>query len=336
VAAVQPFSNLVGNPVVTSDGKIFLNFGNSLYARQEADGAPAWQHDFTDLQYASSNPPAVANGAVYIAAGQQSTTFMFSFAAGDGTQRFKSPMASQWESYLNPVVGADGVYTNAGTYGGLYGFDTIGQPLFVNGLEQQSMWSPAASANGIFSYTGRLVIAHPTTGAIVDAIPDPQFVNYVYRINGAPVLGNDSVFVAHYSNAVLNGGGVGNRLMRFRPSTSSIAWSIAGNYPSTPAYAGGVAYVANEAPFRVEGRAESDGSLVWSWIPPTSGAAKFASEVLVTNNVLFVSTTDAAYGVEIASKRLLWSWPRPGRFALSRNGVLYLFEAGHLTAINAK
>jgi hypothetical protein len=34
------------------------------------------------------------------------------------------------------------VYTNAGTYGDIYGFDPSGRELFFTGLDQQSAWTP--------------------------------------------------------------------------------------------------------------------------------------------------------------------------------------------------
>jgi len=75
---------------------------------------------------------------------------------------------------------------------------------------------------------------------------------------------------------------------------------------------------------------------VWTWIPQRLGDTKFTSEPLITNNMLFISTETTAYGVELSTKRLVWSWPKPGRFALSANGVLYISDASNLTAINVK
>jgi outer membrane protein assembly factor BamB len=330
------FTNLPGHPIVTADGKVFVNDGNLLYARRESDGSIAWQYDFSTLQFPSSNPAAVADGAVYVAAGQQSSTYLFSFNQADGALRFKSPMSSQWETYLNPVVSANGVYTNAGTYGGLYGFDTTGHQLFFAGLAQTSLWSPALDATAVYAYTGDLRILDPVTGAVIKSIPDPTFTNYIYEIHGAPVLGVDSVFAANYANSFLNGGGIGNTLLRFRPSTSSVAWMVAGNFPATPAYANGVLYIGNQNPVRLEARAEADGALLWNWVPPLAGDSQFFSEPMLTNNMIFISTNLNAYGLDLATRKVVWTWPHPARFALSGNGVLYLVERDHLTAINAK
>ncbi len=79
------------------------------------------------LAFPSANPPAVSNGIVYIAAGPSShRPTCFAFDAVLGSLIFKSQMSSQWENYLAPTIGPDGVYTNAGTYGGMYGFGPAG------------------------------------------------------------------------------------------------------------------------------------------------------------------------------------------------------------------
>ena len=127
----------------TASGQLFVAGGNFLYARKEFDGSLVWQYDFSGLQFPSVNPPAAADGAVYIAAGQQTSTLLFALNTADGTLRFKTPMSSQWEHYLAPTIGPDGIYTNAGTYGGLFAFDQTGQQLFFDGMAQTSMWTPA-------------------------------------------------------------------------------------------------------------------------------------------------------------------------------------------------
>jgi len=62
-------------------------------------------------------------------------------------------------------------YTDAGTYGGLYGFAASGAELFFATEEQTSLWTPAVDANGVYSYTGYLQVNDPVTGAVTHAIP---------------------------------------------------------------------------------------------------------------------------------------------------------------------
>jgi hypothetical protein len=335
------------NTLTESNGQLFIGGGTTLYARKELDGSAVWQYDFAGLANPSVNPPSAANGIVYVAAGQQQSTYMFAFNAANGTLVFKSPMSSQWEHYLAPTIGPQGIYTNAGSYGGLYGFDTAGQQLFFANMAQTSQWTPAVDANAVYTYTGdALKVLDPVTGAVRSSIADPTYQNYIYEINGSPVLGAPgSVFAADYANSGINGGGIGNTLLDFNVTSGSIAWKNTGDYPSTPAYHAGVLYVANNNPVRLEARAEADGTLLWSWVPPQAGDTGFVSETLLTNTMIFVSTNLATYGIDTSTHQTVWSYPLVGKLALSRSGILYIegqqtptspSTPGTLSAINVK
>jgi len=324
--------------VTTSNGLFFIAGGNALQARQESDGGLVWSYDFSGLEFPSANPPAVSNGVVYVAAGQQSSTYMFALDAATGKVIFKSPMSSQWENYLAPTIGPSGVYTNAGAYGGVYGFTTTGQQLFFTGLAQQSAWTPAVDSTTIYAYTGdALTLIDPTSGRITGTIVDPTFANYIYVIGGSVVLGaSHSAFAAAYDNSFLNGGGIGNYLLHFDTSSLTIDWNVKGDYPQTPAYNAGVVYAVNNNPMQLEARSEVDGSLLWSWPPPASGDVAFKSEVLLTNNLVLVSTNRSTYAVDLTTQKAVWSYPLSGNLALSSDGVLYVEGTNTLTAFNAK
>jgi hypothetical protein len=333
------------NTLTASNGLLFIGGATTLYARKEFDNSGVWSYDFSGLQFPSVNPPSVAAGIVYVAAGQQQSTYMFAFGAADGTLVFKTPMSSQWEHYLAPAIGPQGVYTNAGSYGGLYGFDTAGQQLFFAGMPQTSEWTPAADAHAVYTYTGdALRVLDPVTGAANATIADPSFQNYIYEIHGSAVLGAPgSVFAANYANALINGGGIGNSLIDFDTLSNSIAWTMPGDYANTPAYNAGVVYAANNNPVRLEARAEADGKLLWSWVPPQAGDTNFVSETLLTNTMIFVSTNLATYGIDTVTHQTVWSYPLVGKLALSRSRILYIegqqtptspSVPGTLTAIN--
>ncbi len=334
------------NTLTATNGIFYIGGGTTLYARRESDSTLVWSYDFSGLQFPSVNPPAIDSGVVYVAAGQQSSTYLFAFNASDGSLVFKSAMSSQWEHYLAPTIGPKGVYTNAGTYGGMYGFDRTGQQLFFAGmLPQTSQWTPAVDADAVYTYTGDAVrVLDPLLGTASVTIADPYNQNYIYEINGSAVLGaNGSVFAADYANVILNGGAIGNTLSNFNTKSQSIAWSLTGDYGNTPAYNAGVLYAANNNPVRLEARAESDGSLLWSWTPPQAGDTSFVSETLLTNNMIFVSTNLATYGVDLATHQTVWSYPLVGKLVLSRSGILYIegqqssnspSVPGTLTAIN--
>jgi outer membrane protein assembly factor BamB len=175
------------------------------------------------------------------------------------------------------------------------------------------------------------------SGQIMGTIVDPTFTNYIYVIGGSAVLGaSHSAFAAAYDNSFLNGGGIGNYLLHFNTSALTIDWNVKGDYPHTPAYKTGVVYAVNDNPMQLEARSEADGSLLWSWPPPAAGDVAFSSEVLLTNNLVFVSTNLSTYAVDLTTHKAVWSYPVSGNLALSNDGVLYLEGINTLTAINAK
>jgi hypothetical protein len=322
--------------LTTDGGQLYIGFGTTLYALKELDASQVWTYQ-SALQFPSVNAPAAANGTVYMAGGQQSSTYLFGFDETDGSIIFQSQMSSQWEHYFAPTIGPAGVYTNAGTYGGLYGFDLSGNQLFFDNLSQTSQWTPAVDANHVYSWTGVLTLADPVTGAVQATVQDPTFQNYEYIIDGSAVLGSaGSVFAANYANAYINGGGLGNTLTNFNANTQTVTWQLTGDYGYNPAYDSGVLYAPNNQPFRLEARSETDGSLLWAWTPPLAGDNTFNGEALLTSSMIFVSTNLATYGIDRTTHQLVFSYPFAGRLALSNNGILYIQGTGPIVAINVK
>ncbi len=323
--------------LTTDGGQLYIAIGTKLYALKELDASQVWSYDVSGLQFPSVNPPAEANGTVYMAAGQQGSTYLFAFDEISGAVVFKSQMSSQWEHYFAPTIGPQGIYTNAGTYGGLYGFDFSGNQLFFDSLLQISQWTPAVDNSHVYSYAFNLTVSDPVTGVVQATIADPNSQDFDYFADGSAVLGaSGSVFAASYSNAYVNGGGLGNYLFDFNVNTQAITWQLSGDYGYNPAYNAGVLYAANNNPLRLEARRESDGLLLWSWTPPQAGDSTFDSEVLLTNSMIFVSTNLATYGIDTHTHKLVFSYPFPGRLALSQNGILYIQGAGPIVAINVK
>jgi outer membrane protein assembly factor BamB len=325
------------SPLVTSNGRFFASGSNKLTAYQESDGSTVWSYDTSGLANPSVNPPAVSNGVVYMSAGQQQSTYMMAFDAATGNVRMKAAMSSQWESYLPPIVQGDAVYTNAGSYGGIYAFTLSGERLFTGALSQTSLWSPSSDGRVIYAYTGdALTTFEPKTGAVLATLKDLNFTNYTYQVGGAAVVGANGVYAAAYVNGYINGGDLGNALTRFDTAKGFIDWRVPGVYRVTPAYADGVLYAPNANPYRVEARAEADGKLLWSWIPPLSGEISFQASPVVTKNLLFVSTNLNTYAIDMKSHQAVWSYPAPGYLAISQNGILYIQSPDGLVAVNLK
>ena len=70
------YSSIIAS-TATSDGQLFVSGDDHLYALEEFDGSTNWSYDFHSLPFPSVNPAGIADGIVYVAAGQQSSTYLF-------------------------------------------------------------------------------------------------------------------------------------------------------------------------------------------------------------------------------------------------------------------
>lgn len=319
--------------VVTGNGQLYFSTGgywdasargHQLFALKEHDATQAWIHDFGDLQYATTNPPAYADGKVYLSAGSQSSTSMYSFDAKNGTQLFSTRTSSQWEHYLAPVVFGGSVYSNGGTYGGMYAFDAnAGNQQWFATLSQVDGWTPAVDANYTYVYLNtQLFVNNRLTGASVGQIPGASS-GWPYGLT--PLLGAANSVIVADSNA----------LTRFDTSTFTARWKVDGNYRAAPAYDSKIVYVLRDKSLALEARNEADGSLAWSWTPPTT-AKQWLGNVVLTNNLAFVSTDSATYAIDRNSHAPVWTYPSGGKLSISANGVLYINSQTSIVAVNVK
>ncbi|UQV46371.1 PQQ-binding-like beta-propeller repeat protein [Janthinobacterium lividum] len=192
--------------LVTGGGMIFLSTGkwysstgaSFVTAYSEKDGSKVWSHSFNDLNFPMAQPPAFSNGNVYVSAGGQESTAMFGFDATTGRQLFKSKMSAQWPTYLAPTIFNGSIYTNGGSYGGLYSFSPVmGALNFFTQLEQYDGWTPALDAKNLYAYmNGSLKLIDPATGVLRGEIIDPTYSWNGYTNSAAPVIGANGLVLS--------------------------------------------------------------------------------------------------------------------------------------------
>jgi len=318
------------NPVTAGQGQVFVTtsayFGieqaKSLDART---GAELWSRDFGAIH--SVDPPAYANGTVYLQTGGHEDSFLYALDAATGSVQYRTAYLNQWSHYFAPVVGGSTVYAAGGYYGGMYAFNTadLSQRWFA-ALNQYDQFTPAVKDTFVYAYTGsyapKLTVTSANTGVVAFEIADPGFVWDGWSMNTAPTLGGAANVLA------TNGG----RLISFSLSSRSIGYALAGSFRGQPTVANGAVYVANGT--RVEARNESDGSLQWSWAPPEGQPT---GPMIATKNLLLVSTVANTYAVDLASHAPVWTYPAGGTLALSAQGILFISQSsGKLTAVSVR
>jgi len=318
-AALNPVTAGQGQVFVTTNAYFGIEQAKSLDART---GAELWSRDFGAIH--SVNPPAYANGTVYLQTGGHEDSFLYALDAATGSVRFRTAYLNQWSHYFAPVIVGSSVYVAGGYYGGMYAFNTtdLSQRWFAT-LNQYDQFTPAVKDTFVYAYTGsyqpKLTVTSANNGAIAYEIADPGFVWDGWSMNTAPTLGGAANVLA------TNGG----RLISFSLTSRSIGYALAGNFRGQASVANGVVYIANNA--QVEARKESDGSLQWSWAPPDGPSA---GPMIVTKNLLLVSTAANTYAVDLASHAQVWTYPAGGQLALSAQGILFIAQSsGKLTAV---
>lgn len=315
--------------VVSSGGLLYFSTSHyadgsrqsaNLYAISEHDGKQAWVQNFATVPQGSyTNAPTVAGGKVYAVIGAQEWTAMHGFDAFSGQELFSTPMRAQWTAYYAPVVVDGTLYSEGGWLNGMYAFNAN------TGTQQWSMelmgndgWAPAVDTDNTYVFeSDSLIVTNRRTGARVSRITGTYGLGTSSPILGAP---------GHVIAATLEA------LMNFDTTKQSLRWSVKGMFIEGAAYDNKEIYVLRY-PIALEVRNESDGSTSWSWTPPSSDTNWYRNVVL-TKNLVFVSTKAATYAIDRTSHQTVWSYPMGGVLALSANGILYIHTQTSMVAIN--
>lgn len=318
-------------PVVTSSGSVYAVTSGyfqsaSVYALSEHDKSTLWMRDFGSIY--AANPPSTDAGMLYLATSGHSDTYMWGFDGTSGALNFRTAFGSQWEHYLAPAIANGAVYTNGGSYGGLLSFKIAdGTQNWFTSLSQYDQWTPAVDGQYAYAFmpTGLNVI-DVNTGVTAFVLTDPNNAVQAYSIFGAPMaIGASNVVVINGPGS----GGTVNRLLNFDIAGRTLKWSIPGSFSQAPAFAKGVIYAVNGA--QLEARSDTDGSRLWSWFPDEASVDPFANgygligrNIIVTDNLIFVSSSTKVYALDLGIHKTVWTFPKPGQLALSPNGVLYI------------
>src|SRR5262245_58807772 len=318
-AALNPVTAGQGQVFVTTNAYFGIEQAKSLDART---GTELWSRDFGAIH--AVNPPAYANGTVYLQTGGHEDSFLYALDAATGSVRFRTAYLNQWSHYFAPVIVGSSVYVAGGYYGGMYAFDATGlSQRWFAALNQYDQFTPAVKDGLVYAYTGsyqpKLTVADAATGATAFEIADPGFVWDGWSMNTAPTLGGTSNVLA------TNGG----RLISFNLISRNIAYAISSNFRGQPTVANGMVYVATGT--SIQARSETDGALQWSWVPPQGSPV---GPMIATKNLLLVSTATNTYAVDLVTRNAIWSYPAGGHLTLSSQGILFIAQSsGRLTAV---
>jgi len=279
---------------------------NRLVALDAQTGHEVWRRDFG--QIFSTNPPAHADGRVYVQTGNHSgDTFLHAYDAASGELVFKAPHGAQWERYLAPTPFEGSVYVNGGTYGGAYAFDgTSGLQQWFAPLAQYDEWTPAVDREHIYAYTGgNLDVLDRNDGSHKLTIADPLFAWNGYSVDMAPMLGG-------FGNVVVCQAG---HMTSFDVRGAAVAWTRPG-CGGAPAVANGLVFSNTNG--YLSAVDEIDGSTVWT----KEFESPLSDNILVTRDYVIVSDTDQTYFVRIVDRSVARTLPVTGRKIITDDGRL--------------
>ena len=309
------------SPVVTSGDKIYFSEPGSasVYAKRAADGVTQWRRVFTG----AVNPPTVSDGVAYVATTGHQDTWLYALRASDGLQSYQSQFATQWAYILNPTVRNGKVYVNAGYYGGVvYAFNVAGGAAAWSasgGTYGQN--TPAADDDFVYAYNGgSLTVFSAVDGALSTSIgPNPAGVQTDY--NGTLMLGSADHVLA-YGGTAYNMA-TKRQLIDYSIADGTARWMSIALYNNYPAVAKGVVYATSNESYTFDALDEATGRVLWSWKPPQQSFS-FIGNVVVTDNVAFVSTNTRIYAIDLRHHRTVWSAPTPGTMSISANRMLFV------------
>ncbi|QYK04848.1 PQQ-binding-like beta-propeller repeat protein [Shewanella zhangzhouensis] len=333
-----PSSEPIGgiNAPVGGNGEVYLStdvyFGDAaVIALDELTGKENWRLSFGNVP--ALNPPAINDDTLFIATSGHQDTKVWAIDRALGKLKFQTNFSSQWGHYLAPTVYDDKVYQTGGYYGGFtYAFD-INDGVQAWSQSPGTSWgmdTPAVDANHVYVHSGNeLTVFDKNTGDKLSTIQD-LFGNSNYDYHGSPVIGTEGRVMA-YSGGAFSGRASSNAehfedrvISSFDVVKKEYRWASRFTYKTFFATHNGVVYAGKNNPASLDAIDEDTGEVLWSWVAPTTQDTSFHRNVVVTKNLLFVSTNAHVYAIDLQTREQVWSYDEPGTLAITDNRILLL------------
>jgi len=334
----EPSSEPIGgiNSPVAGNGEVYIStdvyFGDAaLIALDELTAEERWRVSFGNVP--SLNPPAINSDTLFVSTSGHEDTKVWAISRESGNLKFQANFSSQWGNYLAPTVYEDIVYQTGGYYGGYtyaFSIDTGAEKWNQSEGTSWGMDSAAVDTENVYVYDGNtLSLLDKIDGELKSSINDP-FGNTDYNYHGSPVIGSNNNVLA-FSGGAFSGRASSNAehyddrvISNFDIENSEYLWSSEFTYKTFFATSNNVVYAGKNNPVALDAIDEVTGEILWSWVPPTTEDTSFHRNVVLTKNLLFVSTNAHIYAVDLNTKKEVWSYDEPGMISISDNRILFL------------
>ncbi|MFC6196494.1 outer membrane protein assembly factor BamB family protein [Ponticaulis profundi] len=189
----------------------------------------------------------------------------------------------------------------------------------------------AATDESVFAFSAsRFNQIDRLSGTIIRQIEDPLAPFRTYDFASAIMAIDDDNIISYT--------GTGGSFAHFSPRptflrpivrvnfvSGDIEWRTQGSYLTRLAHANGVVYAAGPENDRMDAIDATTGDVIWSW-PLPAQANSFNCNIMVTDNLAFLSTDEAVYAIDLATRTQVWKHDAPGCVSVASKDKLIIQE----------
>lgn len=305
------------NQAAIADGKVFVTpyiYMSDAYltAVDLPTGTIAWQKNFTSAY--AINPPTYDQGQVLVQRCNHATdSQVWCLDASSGSTVWSAPYSCQWDRALAPLVTNVGVFVDAGSYGGMYGYNrTSGAQLFSVGLDQYDQWTPGFYNSGLYSFMVGKFRNHNASSGATNWTLDFGWNWSGYSMNRAVAFDSGRAYLINDSVG-------GSELICIDLAAHSVLWRVQTGFTGTPAVANGRVYAITSAGKKVQAFDAVNGSLLAEYATSTVNCA---NQPIVTDDALLVAGSSNVFIFNLSTKALLQNISFGGNISLSNGSLI--------------
>ncbi len=319
-----------------ANGNVYvMTWPPHVHSLSEQTGAVNWTTSLASpRQMYMVGTPAYHDGVVYVASkyetvGHTSTSeaAIRALDAKTGAYISDSPYESQFPEMNSPTFFEGDMFHTAGIYGNtLYKYrPPATAPLWSMTLTPSNAGhgqTPAVNEKHVYVSTHYgIAVYDRKDGTLLGRYSDPISSSGGRSALMGPVI-------APSGNIIVTNAMVYDEIMSIDPNSRALVWRTSGiSYAMQPAVAGTTVYAVRYGT-TVDAINETDGKVLWTWTPPFTDPGRIAeNNILVFENLLFVSTETTLYAIDRKTHTTAWSSPTPGRLSFSSNYVLYVVNS---------
>ncbi|SMC29305.1 Outer membrane protein assembly factor BamB, contains PQQ-like beta-propeller repeat [Andreprevotia lacus DSM 23236] len=340
----------VYDKIITSGNSAVLYQDKTLTSINIDDGSLRWTALPNSGSYSFFGLPAIADNKLYLTS-RNTSVLVYNLVDSQRLIETKQANYAYGTPQYAPVIDDNLIYSVADYLNGvpdytsyLYGYNKNGGIQWKTPINKYFYGTPAVDRANVYVYAGldtggsALSVLSKKYGAVLRKFPDTAgTITGSFPAPGIPVLGSMNDVIVINSRDFQNN--PQNALVSF-DIDNGVNWVRRGQFVQDPVVGGGVIYVASVGPHQITAYDEKTGNTLWSWQPPKDDTTAVFGNLIVTNNMLFLSTEKRIYGLDLASRSTAWTYDAAGYLTIAANGTLLVAgtaaNAGTLLAFNLK